>query len=60
MTGLTRDEWVDRCTQRYLDRSSESLEAARGFAEAGYEQREGWFDLDPEGSADSDMSYWTD
>lgn len=59
MTGLTRDEWIDRCIQRYLDRSYESLETVRGFAETCYEQREGWFELDPEGAADSDISYWT-
>jgi hypothetical protein len=55
---ITRDEWINRCVNRYLERSSISTETARGFAETCYDMREGWFENAPEDAADSDMSYW--
>lgn len=58
MSDILRDEWIDRCIKRYLDRSSIDAETARHFAEACFNMREGWFENDPEAAADSDMSYW--
>jgi hypothetical protein len=55
---VTQSEWIDRCANRFIERSRIDKETARSFAEACYEMRKGFFDDEPEDAADSDMSYW--
>lgn len=52
-----RDQWIERCAQRYIERARIPAEDARTFAEACWDQRTS-DDDSPVDAADEDMSYW--
>lgn len=66
--ALTRDEWMRRYAARVMERASWDERPAMMAAQAATESEElmareegravAW--VDPEESADSEMSYWTD
>lgn len=61
---MTRDEWIDRCANRYISASNIGRESAHEFAVACADQQAEvngssvteWDS--PETAADDDMSYW--
>lgn len=56
---LDRDEWYRRYRQRFIDRAKVTLKQAEALAEAeSFEVLSEGFEDDPEGAADSEMSYW--
>lgn len=57
---MTREEWIDRCAKRYMERGGLNEKDARTAAEyqAG-EQSDTWGWDKPEETADEDMSCWT-
>lgn len=57
---MTKDEWITRCAARFVSRGGLDETRAREFAEACFENDDGDFVDDPEGSADEDMSCWSD
>ena len=58
---MTKEAWLERYEKRFVDRAGLTVHqaAACGDAEAFEVLSEG-FEDDPEGAADSEMSYWTD
>ena len=59
---MTRDEWLNRYKQRFIDVVYELTPAqAQWCADAeSFEVLSDWFEDDPEGAADMEMSYWED
>ncbi|WP_264858166.1 hypothetical protein [Burkholderia cenocepacia] len=54
-----KQEWIERCAKRYVDRAGLDLAMARDFADACWEMRLS-DDDSPEDMADEDMTYWGD
>ena len=58
---MTREEWLQRYKQRFIDRAGLTADQAEACARAeSFEVLSDGFEDDPEGAADSEMSYWTD
>jgi hypothetical protein len=57
--NLSREEWIARCTARYVERGGVEEADARGFAETSWDE-ELYREYPPEDAADEDMSYWGD
>jgi hypothetical protein len=55
--GLTREDWIDRCVQRYIDHGGCDLASAQNFATTSWDG-DMFRDYKPEDAADEDMSYW--
>ncbi len=58
---LTKEQWLERCTSRFMSTGGMSQADAKDFAEAQFEasctgNASEW--PIPEESADEDMSYW--
>lgn len=58
--AVTREEWIDRCAKRYMERGGMNEKDARAAAlyQAG-EQDDTWGWDGPEEAADEDMRGWT-
>lgn len=59
MAEITKEEWLRRCAQRYIDKSGIAADSADVFAEACWDQRTSDADS-PEDATDADMEYWED
>ncbi len=58
-TPLTEQEWLKRYQQRFVDVAGLTLEQASQCAIAeSFDVLSDGFENDPEGAADSEMSYW--
>lgn len=58
---LTELEWLTRYKQRFIDVAKLKMAQAQDCAEAEpFEVLSDGFENDPEGAADSEMSYWSD
>lgn len=58
-TPLTQDEWLRRYKQRFIDRADLTETQAQACSEAeSFETLSEFFEDDPEGAADEEMSYW--
>jgi len=56
---LTREEWLQRYTARFIVRARLTAEQAAACARAeSFEVLSECFEDDPEGAADEEMSYW--
>lgn len=56
---LTRDEWLSRYKQRFVEQADLTLEQAEQCAKAeSFEVLSEYFEDDPEGAADEEMSCW--
>lgn len=56
---MTPQEWLRRYQQRLIDQAGISSELAAQFAQAeSFDVLSDGFEDDPEGAADSEMSYW--
>lgn len=55
---LTEQDWIDRCSKRYVERGGCSEENARHLAIGAFQNRD--CDESPEDAADSDMSHWAE
>lgn len=56
---LTEEEWLQRYQQRFIDVAGVSSAQARAAAKAeSFHVLSHMFEDDPEGAADSEMSYW--
>ncbi|MCL4664449.1 hypothetical protein L0Z16_03445 [Burkholderia multivorans] len=54
-------EWLRRCAARFVQRADVEQRIADSFAEAAFENVADFgFENDPEGAADSEMSYWSE
>jgi hypothetical protein len=59
MSAINRDEWLQRYQQRFMKEAGVNAEQARQCSEAEpFEVLSDGFEDDPEGAADSEMSYW--
>lgn len=54
-----KQEWIERCAKRYVDRAGIDLAIARDFADACWEMRLSGDDS-PEDMVDEDMTYLED
>lgn len=58
---MTREEWFRRYRQRFIDQANLTEEQAQSCADAeSFETLSEFFEDDPEGAADEEMSYWSD
>lgn len=58
---MTREEWFARYKQRFIEQADLTPAQAEACAEAeSFETLSDGFEDDPEGAADSEMSYWDD
>ena len=56
---MDSDEWLRRYRQRFIDRAQVTPTQAALIAEAeSFECLSEFFEDDPEGAADEEMSYW--
>ena len=55
---MERDEWLQRCSARFKERSNLDATESNKFAEAMLEFFDGDLTEDPEKAADEDMSNW--
>jgi hypothetical protein len=53
----SKQDWIERCAQRYIDVAKIDPSLAREFAESLWENRTDDSDS-PEAAADEDMSHW--
>ncbi|WP_254916066.1 hypothetical protein [Pandoraea sp. PE-S2T-3] len=61
LPDITDEDWKARCVKRFQDRGGVTKEVAIDMAEACFEQRVDWDrEGDPEGTADVEMSYWSE
>jgi hypothetical protein len=59
MEDITRDEWLRRYKQRFIDRADLTEGQAEQCAKAeSFEVLSDGFEDDPEGAADEEMSCW--
>ena len=59
MTLAAREEWLARYKQRFVERAGLTPEQALALTEANpFEILSEYFEDDPEGAADEEMSYW--
>ncbi len=56
---MTEAEWLERYKQRFIERAELTPTQAQAFAEAeSFATLSEFFEDDPEGAADEEMSYW--
>ena len=56
---MTQQEWLDRYKRRFIEQAGMTDEEAQRFVETeSFDVISDGFEDDPEGSADSEMSYW--
>ena len=56
---MNRDEWLNRYKRRFMDIAELTETQAQACAEAeSFEVLAEFFEDDPEGAADEEMSYW--
>ncbi len=55
-----RKSWIARCATQFEFRARLDRATAVSYAVAAYDGRVGFFDDDPEGAADEEMSRWND
>jgi hypothetical protein len=53
-----REEWLARYKRRFVEIAGVTPAQAEMFAEEPFEQISEFFEDDPEGAADEEMSYW--
>lgn len=56
---MTQSEWLDRYKRRFMDVAELTADQAQACAEAeSFAVLSEFFEDDPEGAADEEMSYW--
>jgi hypothetical protein len=57
---VTQEEWLARYKQRFIEVGISEEGAQMQVESATFEEHSVFFEDDPEGAADEEMSYWTD
>jgi hypothetical protein len=56
---MTESEWLERYQRRLMDKAHLPESSAKACAEAeSFAVLSEWFEDDPEGAADEELSYW--